>query len=94
MNKLQRYKTATVKGMKQFSEWSTGYDVSALEAENERLLEERQRLVEILKTSDCPTCQNQGWYMKQGADEEVYEEQCQWCAERDAILNREQEEQP
>ena len=39
MKKLQRYKTATVKGMKQFSEWCTGYDVSALEAENERLRE-------------------------------------------------------
>ena len=45
MNKLQRYKTATVKGMKQFSEWCTGYDVSALEAENERVLDRVEFLV-------------------------------------------------
>ena len=83
-------------------------DVAALEAEllkfqqafGEALLDidklkaRELRLVEILKTSDCPNCPNQGWYMKQGANEEVYEEQCQWCAERDAILNREQEKQP
>ena len=82
-------------------------EVSALEAENERLRK-------LLGMAHCPNCDGSGAIVHQflvpaccgnylstgeccgnAAPEEAQEvEQCQWCAEQKAILNREQEKQP
>ena len=103
MKKLQRYEILMTHAFKNdAAEWCHTKDVSALEAENERLLEERQRLdlgnleviVETMECRNtklpygCPNCKGLDFCLRSHARKTIAA-----LKAYKAILSREQEKQ-
>lgn len=65
--------------------WRVCYE--AEKAEVSRLLCEGKTALELLKAAKCPNCDGSGAYMINMSSTNAELQQCQWCAERKALVS-------